>query len=176
MGHLYYFAYGSNLHPLRLHGRAPSARVLGRAWLRGCRLRFHKRGRDGSAKCDAWRTGWRGDLVHGVVYQVARGDRQALDRVEDVGCGYDRTLVWVSVGGRRRAVFTYLARPEAIAEGLRPFDWYLGYVVSGARHHGLPGRYLAGLRREEALRDGDAPRRLLNRRVLLRGAPPYRRR
>ena len=172
----YYFAYGSNLHPRRLLRRTSSARALGRAWLRGYRLRFHKRGRDGSAKCNAWFTGRRTDLVHGFLYRIARGERQALDRAEDVGSGYDRTRVWVSVRGRPRAVFTYLARPEAIAEGLRAHDWYLSYVLRGARHRGLPGRYLSRLRREQPLRDPNAARRHLNRKDLLRGAPPYRRR
>lgn len=176
MGRLYYFAYGSNLHPMRLRARTRSASVLGRARLRGYRLRFHKRGRDLSAKCDAWRTGRREDMVHGVLYRIARGDRRILDRAEDLGQGYDRVRLRVSVSGRQRVVFTYLARREAIAVGLRPFDWYLEYVQRGARHHGLPGRYLQRLRREASVRDRSSVRRRLNRRVLLSGAPPYRRR
>jgi len=177
MTRLYYFAYGSNLHPLRLRARTPSANVLGRAKLRGYRLLFHKRGRDCSAKCDAWWTGQSGDLVQGVVYRIARGNRHNLDRAEDLGRGYDRVLVWVSMGGRRRLVFTYLARPEAIAEELQPFDWYLDYVLQGAWHHGLSGRYLEQVRRETSVRDPNSARRRLNRRMLLsRGAPPYPRR
>lgn len=172
----YYFAYGSNLHPLRLRSRAPSARVVGRAGLRGYRLRFHKRGRDGSAKCDARWTGRRSDLVYGVVYSIARGDRRALDLAEDLGRGYDRERVWVSLGVRRRVVFAYLTRREAIEEELRPLDWYLDFVSRGARHHGLPGRYLLEIEREEVLRDPHGARRRFNRRVLLSGAPPYRRR
>lgn len=176
MRRLYYFAYGSNLHPLRLRARTPSYSVLGRAKLRGYRLRFHKRGRDCSAKCDAWWTGRSGDVVQGVVYRIARGDRRNLDRAEDLGRGYDRVRVWVSMGGRQRLVFTYLARPEAIAEELQPFDWYLDYVLHGARHRGLPGRYLARVRRETSVRDPNSARRRLNRRMLLSGATPYPRR
>jgi hypothetical protein len=176
MGPLYYFAYGSNLHPLRLRRRAPSARVIGRAQLRGYRLRFHKRGRDGTAKCDAWRTERRTDLVQGVVYRIARGDRRALDFAEDLGRGYEIRPLWVSVGSRRRIVFAYLTRREAIADELLPFDWYLDYVVRGGQHHGLPGRYLSMLRRQEVLRDPNAARRRVNRRVLLSDERPYRRR
>ncbi|MEA3274376.1 MAG: gamma-glutamylcyclotransferase family protein [Pseudomonadota bacterium] len=175
MARPYYFAYGSNLHPLRLRLRTPSARLFGRAQLRGHRLRFHKRGRDGSAKCDAWRTGRSEDVVHGVVYRVARRDRLDLDRAEDLGRGYDRVRRWVSVNGRTRAVFTYVARPEAIVDDLMPFDWYLGYVLRGARHQGLPGAYVSGLDRVESLRDEDGGRRRRNRRVMLRSRP-FRRR
>lgn len=175
-GGLCYFAYGSNLHPARLGARTPSARVLGRAVLRGHRLRFHKRGRDRSAKCDAWLTGRREDVVHGVVYRIARRDLAALDRAEDRGRGYDRVRVLVSVGGRPRMVLTYRARPGALASGLIPLDWYLEFVLRGALHHGLPGRYVAGLRNERRIRDPDKARRRLNRRVLRRRAPPFRRR
>jgi len=175
MGRLFYFAYGSNLHPMRLRARTPSASVLGRARLRGYCLGFHKRGRDQSAKCNARRTGQGGDMVHGVVYRIARGERRMLDRAEDLGQGYDRVRLRVSVGGRQRVVFAYLARHEAIRDGLRPFDWYLEYVQRGARHHGLTGRYLQRLQREVSVRDWSSARRRFNRRVLLSGAPPYRR-
>jgi hypothetical protein len=176
MGRLYYFAYGSNLHPERLRTRAPSARALGRARLRGYRLQFHKRGRDSSAKCDAWRTGRRTDLVYGVVFSVARSDRRVLDAAEDIGCGYDRKLVSVTLGVRRRIVFSYLTRPEAIDANLRPLEWYLGFVLRGARHHGLPGRYLSRIAREDATQDPERTRHRRNRRVLLTGAKPHRRR
>jgi len=85
MRDLDYFAYGSNLHPPRLRERTPSARVRGKALLRGYRLKLHKRGRDLSAKCDAARTGRREDLVRGVVYRIARGERRLLDRVLRTG-------------------------------------------------------------------------------------------
>jgi gamma-glutamylcyclotransferase len=174
MGPHYYFAYGSNLQPSRLRARIPSARTLGKALLRGHTLRLHKRGRDLSAKCDACRTGGHGDLVWGVVYRIARGERRFLDEAEDAGRGYDRVRLLVSLEGRPRLVFTYLARPEAIAQGLQPFDWYLDYVLRGGRHHGLPGRYLARLASIQKQPDQNAARRRFNRRLLLRGAPPYR--
>lgn len=166
MGHLFYFAYGSNLHPGRLRARVPSARALGRGHLRGFCVRFHKRGRDLSAKCDAWRTRRRQDLVQGVVYRIARDDRHLLDRAEDCGKGFDRVRLLVSLGGCSRAVFTYRARPELIAFGIQQFDWYLDYLLRGGRQHGLPGRYLLELSREQVLRDPNANRRLINLRVL----------
>ena len=165
MGPLFYFAYGSNLHPGRLRGRAKSARVLGPAFLRGYRSGFRKRGRDGSAKCDIWPTGRRRDLVQGVVYRIARGERRLIDRAEDLGRGYEMVRLRVSMDGRPRQVFAYLALPDAVVEGLLPFDWYLDYMVRGGRYHRLPGRYLAALTRIGGLRDPNAARRRLNLRV-----------
>jgi hypothetical protein len=173
---LYYFAYGSNLHPVRLRLRTPRARPLGRARLRGHGIRFHKLGRDGSAKCDAWPSGSREDQVLGVVYRMARRDLRALDRAEDLGRGYERVRLTVDLAGRRRAVFTYRALPAAVAEGLSPFDWYRQYVVRGARHHGLPGRYIRCLEEVADTVDADHRRRRRNLSVARRGASPYRRR
>ena len=47
------FAYGSNMPSARLRGRCPSARAIGIAELRGHELRWHKRSKDGSGKCDS---------------------------------------------------------------------------------------------------------------------------
>ena len=48
---IHYLAYGSNLHPLRLTLRVPSARVIGVVEMPGYMLEFHKRSIDGSGKC-----------------------------------------------------------------------------------------------------------------------------
>jgi hypothetical protein len=144
--------------------------------LRGYRLRLHKRGRDGSAKCDAWWSGARADVVYGAVYRIARKDLRALDHAEDLGRGYDRVGVWVFAGTRRLRAYTYLARPESMVQGLLPFDWYLQYMLHGARHHGLPQAYVSRIERMASRRDENGARRRLNQGVLLRSAPPYRRR
>ena len=48
-----YFAYGSNLHPQRFQERVPSGKFLALAALTRHTLLFHKRGQDGSSKCNA---------------------------------------------------------------------------------------------------------------------------
>jgi hypothetical protein len=176
LSRLLYFAYGSNLHPLRMAQRVPSASPLGRGQLRSHRLALHKCGRDGSGKCDAFRTGQPKDLVLGGVYRIARRDLPALDREEDLGRGYDRLSLPVFLRGRRRMVLTYLARSEAVRPGLGPLDWYLGYVVEGARRWRLPGRYVRRIAAEHALRDPVVPRRLRNRGIMSRAARPLPRR
>lgn len=53
-GNILYFAYGSNMSSARLRARVPSCRPIGIAFLPGHELRFHKRSKDGSGKCDAF--------------------------------------------------------------------------------------------------------------------------
>ena len=72
------FAYGSNLCVERILARVRSTRVLTVARLEGHALRFHKRGRDGSAKADAWSSGDPRDVVWGVVYELATADKATL--------------------------------------------------------------------------------------------------
>ena len=79
-----YFAYGSNMSLRRLRRRVPAAEVIGTAALAGHTLRFHKAGRDGSAKCDAFFTGSRRDTIHGVVFRIDAAGKRALDRVEEI--------------------------------------------------------------------------------------------
>ena len=149
MGPRLYFAYGSNLSSRRLRApdRAPSAILVGRAELGRHALRLHKRGSDGSAKCDAFDTGRESDRVLGVVYRISLQEEAALDRVEGLGVGYDRVKVGVKTEARSCAVsscevMTYVARPSHIDPTLIPFDWYMKLVLEGAREHGLAESYI----------------------------------
>jgi len=139
---MYYFAYGSNMSLARLCQRVPSAVRIGRGWLDGHCLRFHKVSlRDGSAKCDAHRTGRPGDRVWGVLYRIDPGERPALDLAEGVGAGY--RVDWVCVareGAGDTRAFTYLA--TLIDERRLPFSWYREHVLIGARENGLPETYI----------------------------------
>lgn len=133
-----YLAYGSNLHPGRLRRRTPSARLLGTVVLRGWGLRWHKRGMDGSGKCNIVAGPGGVEEVHGVVYAIAARERAALDGAE--GEGYGARALEIPEYGR---VFLYIARPQYVVEGLRPYRWYRDYVARGARYHGFPAPYVA---------------------------------
>ncbi len=61
--------------------------------------------------------------------------------------------------GRYAGAYTYIACPNATAEGLRPFDWYLAYVLAGARRHGLPGSYIQTLLNIKSIADRNTARR-----------------
>jgi gamma-glutamylcyclotransferase (GGCT)/AIG2-like uncharacterized protein YtfP len=151
-----YFAYGSNMHPLRLGLRTPSCRVVGVASLVRYSLRFHKRAGaagDFSGKCDAFYTGRAQDTVHGVLFRVHEPERRHLDEAEGKGSGYHG--VTLRVIGEEGAVdaYSYVADTNWIDEALLPYDWYVALVGSGARIHGLPAGYQAKLRAVESLRD-----------------------
>jgi len=159
-----YFAYGSNMLPRRLQhaSRAPSAVCTGVGMLRGYRLRFHKRGMDGSAKCNAEPTDDASDVVCGVLFDVNPRDRHALDESEDcTRGGYLGATVSIESlqdDGTAQAE-TYLAARNFIDDSLTPYDWYQALVVAGALEHRLPSDYVAQLRKVTALRDPEDLRR-----------------
>ncbi len=162
---LKYLAYGSNLHPLRLQQRVASARPLGVVELPGWQLRFHKRGRDGSAKCNVIETQGPADRVHGVVYDIAARDKPALDRAEGLGRGYQLQRLDLQPYGE---TFFYVAAAGHIDDALRPFGWYKAYVVEGARFHGLPEAYIGAIEQASAIVDPDPLRQRDNIRLLWR--------
>jgi hypothetical protein len=168
---LKYFAYGSNLHSRRFRERVASGRLLGVTELIGHSLRFHKRGRDGSGKCNAWPTGRQADRVIGVLYEMAAHDKGVLDAIEGVGKGYDLVTRYFLVSGKEHEAFFYQAHPEHIDNALRPFTWYKALVVHGCRAHRLPQSYIRRIEEVEALRDADAARRATHHRILEAGGP-----
>ena len=153
-----YFAYGSNMSSCRLLSRVPSARKLGTGMLRAHRLCFHKVGRDGSAKCDAFETGNSDHVVYGVLFVIAPEDRSALDDVEGVGRGYEVKDVTVSmIDDQELTAFTYYA--THVDASLKPLDWYRQHVIYGAAENGLPDAYQQYIRLTESTPDSDAQRR-----------------
>ncbi|MBU6951921.1 gamma-glutamylcyclotransferase family protein [Hahella sp. HN01] len=152
-----YFAYGSNMSLLRLRGRTPSARFLCTGRLTGYQLRFHKVGKDGSAKCDLFHTGNHEDVVYGGLFQINKQDRRALDLAEGAGKGYDPTDLWITTeSGAVMRALTYVATLTDAT--LLPFDWYLEHVLRGAEALQLPSHYLASLRATQSTVDSDTDR------------------
>lgn len=154
---LAYFAYGSNLHPLRLLARTPSCVLHCTAHLAAHVLRFHKRGADRSGKADVV-PGGSDDRVHGAVYLMSRADKARLDRIEGLGAGYTHRDVTVVTPGGPMSVFCYQAMETHIEPDLPPFSWYRELVLAGARHHGLPNAYVRAIERVYCVPDPDRQR------------------
>ena len=154
-----YFAYGSNMLTARLRARMPSCQPIGIATLPGHVLKFHKRSKDGSGKCNAFAAD-PSDSVVGVLYSFDLTERAKLDAAEGVGNGYNHAVVTViNEEGRRRKVLTYLADPQHIDDSLRPYTWYKDLVLAGASEHGVPADYLdACVAPVEAVADSNAGR------------------
>lgn len=151
-----YFAYGSNLHPLRLQARVPSARLLGVSCLPSHQMVFGKRGMDGSGKCTTMPGKTVKDTVPGALFALRRDEINHLDAAE--GPAYLRKTAFFALDGSRFSGFYYEAREYSLGSELRPFDWYRDLVVAGARFHALPEHYVSALARVPTRQDANQER------------------
>ncbi len=151
-----YFAYGSNLHPLRLQARVPSARLLGKSALPGHEVIFGKRGMDGSGKCSVAHVPGEKQSAHGVLYRMLKSERGALDAAE--GPDYERKHASFIHGRREITAFYYAAKTLLPHNFLPPFDWYRALVISGALFHALPDDYVGRFATTECVPDPDEGR------------------
>lgn len=156
--HLYYLAYGSNLHPVRLQRRTPSCRIIGQAILTSYRLQFHKLGKDGSGKCNAFFTGNADDRVIGIIYKINYDDKSALDDAEGAGYGYNIEEFSIKSENNRYNVFSYLADPAYIEDSVSPFSWYKNLVIHGAKFHRFPDTYIKNIESVGEIQDPDRAR------------------
>lgn len=159
---IYYFAYGSNLHPVRLVKRAPSAELVGVAIYPHHMLTFHKKSNDGSGKCNILHSGSESDLIYGAIYKLSPEHKNELDRFEGKGHGYIDTQISLNHNGDEYACFTYLAQQSHIVENLKPYHWYKELVILGAQHLEFPGSYVSSIEAVESIEDPDQERRKEN--------------
>lgn len=152
MTHIRYVAYGSNLHPLRLTQRVPSARLLGTSHLPSRALEFHKRSVDGSAKCTILEPG---DGVHVAVYDFLSEEKAWLDEIEGLGVGYEHHAIDVPEFG---ACYTYVATSTHTSGSLNPYDWYKEIVLLGCYRHAFPCDYVARIEAIATVADPDSER------------------
>jgi hypothetical protein len=152
----FYFAYGSNLLIQRLTARCPTARPLGPATLSGHRVEFAKLSSvDGSGKATILPQ--EGRTAHGVLFELALSDLEALDLIEGVGHGYHRLdRVGVQLDGETIGASTYIA--SAPTGPIRPLDWYLALILAGAHQHALPGDVHRDFRAQPFTTDTEACR------------------
>ena len=130
----------------RLKSRTPSARFVATGFLKGHVLKFHKRSKDGSGKCNAYYTGRETDHLWGVVFEIDLSEKRNLDKAEGLGNGYEERAVIIECQGGPVDAVTYLAQPTAIDNSLLPYQWYKDFVVDGANENGLPVPYVRRLR------------------------------
>ncbi|HEY0323631.1 MAG TPA: gamma-glutamylcyclotransferase family protein [Pyrinomonadaceae bacterium] len=161
-----YFAYGSNMLHQRLKRRVPSAKIVSTAKLVGYKLRFHKRGRDGSGKCNAFKTNDPQDKVYGAVFEIGSLEKIVLDESEGLGYGYNEEQVELLSNGNKIEAFMYIADNSAIDESLAPYTWYKEFVVNGAKQNSLPPEYISYLESFAAMKDPDKVREAQNYKIL----------
>ena len=153
---LLYFAYGSNMDPIQMRRRCPSARFVGIARLAGHRLAFSRRSmrrRSGVADVvpdpvGVGEVGAAGAEVWGIVYRLLSArDIAVLDAAE----GFDphrrraqsyireTRLVELGAGGKPTPVNIYIAQRQKSPP--LPTAAYMDHLMRGAAHWGLPEGY-----------------------------------
>ncbi|MGD8718581.1 MAG: gamma-glutamylcyclotransferase [Candidatus Zixiibacteriota bacterium] len=156
-----YFAYGSNMDPEEMARTCPGYGFVSVAVLRGYTLTFDTRTSD-------WRGCGVADVepdpggeVWGVIYRVPPPDLPALDRKEGYRPGRPHSesayvrraeTVWLPDGpgeGESRVELYVVAMPAPSAP--HPSSAYMGLLLRGARHWGLPGSYIKKLERVPTL-------------------------
>ena len=143
---LWYFAYGSNLDTGTFLGRRRMRPLETRVGvLAGFELRFDlpvgpgERGVANVAPLEE-------SSVWGVAYRLTHAEAERLDGTEGVHHGaYARLDVQVrDERGELIPAFTYHSGRGVT--GRKPSRRYLGLILAGARHHGLPAEWVARLR------------------------------
>ena len=150
----------------RIEARLGHVERLGAACLPGWRLAFHKRGADGSGKCDAVLTRHPDDRLWGALDRLTEDQMEDLDRIEQ---GYDRRTVEVRFEEGSRTAGLYVAREDRIDPELQPWHWYKALVFAGARELDLPADYVASIREVASRPDPNRERAARNRAILNRG-------
>lgn len=166
MNTLYYLAYGSNLHPLRLSKRVPSASPIGIVELIDIRIVFHKRSIDGSGKCMMLKDETNSPIAFGALFSINPNEQVLLDQAEGCGKGYSKQLVKCPVGETEYSAFTYIAESRAIDTSLKPYHWYKQLVLTGAKYHQFPEDYISDLERIDSIQDPNSKRRTTNEDML----------
>ena len=167
MSTLYYLAYGSNLHPLRLVQRVPNATLVGTTHLNGHIVSFSKLSYDGSSKCSLVPAENVNAVAHVAIYAVPVAEKPALDAVEGLGNGYRQTQYQVTVADDTFHVFTYIAASSHIVGDVLPYDWYQSMVVEGARYHNFPADYIRKLESRPSKPDPNSQRRIDSQNIVI---------
>lgn len=139
---LLYFAYGSNLDPLRKKQRTGPIREARKARLSGYRLAFNKRADDGGVYANV--VCQPGSEVWGIVYRCNHEALASMDIHEGVSGGhYERCYIEVEVtGGEIVQAITYVSGAIFICPDEQPTEEYLERIIRGAKCQGLPDRYI----------------------------------
>lgn len=127
-----YFAYGSNCNPAVLDRKGVRFRTRARATLSGYRLKFNKRALREKLPPDIGFANVeeeRGGTVEGVLYELVAEDIPRLDDSERHPEHYERVDVVVATESGTTECFTYKARPDKTADGLRPSRNYLNHIL-----------------------------------------------
>lgn len=163
----HYFAYGSNLHPIRLEDRLGPVEFLGVGTLNFTTLSFNKVGGDGSGKATILTSSNPSKRVFGAMYSLSKKQEKLLDGFESLGKGYHKSFVDIEADtGEDISCFTYEGMPEYVDDSSLPFHWYKQLVVLGGEFLNLPEDYIQFLKATDSVEDPNQKRKAVNQRLL----------
>ena len=144
---VWYFAYGSNLDPGTFLGRRRMRPHRTRvALLADWALCFDLPVGPGERGVGNVRR-QPGARVWGVAYELDSAEASRLDGTEGVPHGaYRRVKVRLNVPARNAPLDAFTYHASRGVEARKPSRRYLGLILTGARHHGLPPDYIEELR------------------------------
>jgi gamma-glutamylcyclotransferase (GGCT)/AIG2-like uncharacterized protein YtfP len=120
-----YFAYGSNLDPVGMELRGPTAEPLAAASLNDWQLTFR-----GVADIEPAE----GEVVNGALWLCQPEDIDSLDMYEGHPHFYRQRMVTVqSAGGREVEAMTYVMVPPYRDRNQAPGGWYVETIADGYR-------------------------------------------
>ena len=138
------FSYGSNTASRYLRGYCPGAEPVMRAVLPNFWIEFRRYSAELGGGISTIMPA-PGERVEGVIYRIPRAEIEALDLLEDVDKGLyvrETHLVLGTDGAWHGADLYRIVTPEGPFE---PAAQYVAWMIEGAREHGLPEDYIAGL-------------------------------
>jgi hypothetical protein len=98
-------------------------------------------------------------VVWGVIFEIDAAQKQRLDEAEGLGRGYEeKSISLKDCTEQAYESSMYFASSTYKDANLRPYSWYLRFVVEGAKQHGLPPEYVVSLERVESTEDQDRAR------------------
>lgn len=157
---MYYFSYGSNLHPVRLTKRISSAKLVSAVCVNNYKLKFHKKSKDGSAKCNLIETSDEKDQIFGAIYEIDTAQKAILDGFEGLGSGYFEHRVQIVKENNTFDCFTYIAQQSFIVDNMLPYNWYKEMVVIGAEYLQVADEYIAEIESNPSIDDQNIKRKL----------------
>ncbi|MDR9417714.1 gamma-glutamylcyclotransferase family protein [Gracilimonas sp.] len=162
-----YFAYGSNLHQIRLESRLGEADFLGKGKLHSSEIHFHKLGGDGSGKATVQSSSDPQNVVWGAVYDLSKSQENLLDKYESLGAGYHKTQIEIEMkNGGKVPCFNYEGMREYVDYTSLPFHWYKKLVVLGSLHLKFPDKYVEFLKSIQSEKDSNPKRVATNQRLI----------
>ena len=104
---------------------------------------------------------------HKAPAEIDAAEKQYLDDAEGLGSGYEeKSITLKDCTGQTYEASTYFASQQHKDAALRPYSWYIHFVIEGAKQHGLPADYVSFLERVESSEDQNRGRDARSRRII----------